>query len=377
MTRKSATARSHASSSRLVSGAATAAGTRRFAERFEIAFAPDFYRQARSGLCLSSIGMGTYLGECDDAEDQRYVDVLTAGVSSGLNVLDTAINYRCQRSERAVGRAIRKIFDSNIAKRDEIVVCTKGGYVPLEGSPPESRSDYEAYLEREYFSASVMSKTDVVAGGHCVTLRFLSDQIERSRSNLGVEHIDVFYLHNPEQQLDSLDRDHFMRSITAAFSELESQVEAGHIGAYGCATWNGLRSSPSSKNHLSLSRLFEIASQVGGKSHHFRFVQLPVNLAMTEAVRATTQDSAGTPMTLLDLATELGISVVASATLMQSQLTRDLPAAVRSLFPDAETDAQRAIAFVRSLPVTTALVGMRSRAHLEDNINAGTAVIRS
>ena len=321
--------------------------------------------------------MGTYLGECDDEEDRRYVDVLTAGVSSGLNVLDTAINYRCQRSERAVGRALRKIFDSRIARRDEIVVCTKGGYVPLEGSPPESRSDYEAYLEREYFSSSVMSKSDIVAGGHCVTPRFLSDQVERSRANLGVDHIDVFYLHNPEQQLDSLDRARFTRSLTDAFSELESQVDAGHIGAYGCATWNGFRSPPTSKNHLSLSSLVQIANGVGGKSHHFRFVQLPVNLAMTEAVRATTQESGGAPMSLLDAATELGVSVVASATLMQSQLTKDLPAAVRALFPDVETDAQRAIAFVRSLPVSTALVGMRSHAHLEENIGAGTTVIRA
>ena len=378
MTRKSAENRNdNSSSTRRIPGAASASGTRRFADRFAGTFAPDFYRAAPAGLSLSSIGMGTYLGECDDGEDQRYVDVLTAGVSSGLNVLDTAINYRCQRSERAVGRALRKIFDEHIAQRDEIVVCTKGGYVPLEESPPESRSDYDAYLDREYFSASVMSKDDIVAGGHCITPRFLADQIERSRNNLGVESIDVFYLHNPEQQLDSLDRDRFTSSITDAFTQLESQARAGHIGAYGCATWNGFRASPAARNHLSLSHLLQIATKVGGKSHHFRFVQLPVNLAMTEAIRSTTQDSHGTPMSLVDLATQLGVSVIASATLMQAQLARNLPGAVHALFPDLETDAQRAIAFVRSLPVTTALVGMRSHTHLEENISAGNAVIRA
>jgi aryl-alcohol dehydrogenase-like predicted oxidoreductase len=321
--------------------------------------------------------MGTYLGECDDDEDQRYVDVLTAGVRNGLNVLDTAINYRCQRSERAVGRALRKIFDAGIAQRDELIVCTKGGYVPLEDSPPESRTDYDAYLEREYFTPSVMSKDEVVAGGHCVTPRFLADQIERSRRNLGVDRIDVFYLHNPEQQLDTLDSARFRSRMTNAFSELESQVDAGHITAYGCATWNGFRAPSASRNHLSLAQLVEIAKEVGGKSHHFRFAQLPVNLAMTEAVRATTQDSKGAMLPFVDLAAQLGISVVASATLMQSQLAQNLPETVRSLFPDLDTDAQRAIAFVRSLPVTTALVGMRSRSHLEENIGAGSAVIRA
>jgi aryl-alcohol dehydrogenase-like predicted oxidoreductase len=360
-----------------ISGRATVRGTTRFSARFETAFAKDFYRHTAEGLTLSSIGMGTYLGECDDEEDNRYVDVLTAGVSAGLNVLDTAINYRCQRSERAVGRSLRNILDRGIAKRDEILVCTKGGYVPLEGAPPESRSEYDAYLDREYFAQSVMTKNDVIAGGHCVRPRFLADQIERSRKNLGVDHIDVFYLHNPEQQLDSLDRDKFMTTMSEAFSELESQVKAGHIGAYGCATWNGFRAPSNSRNHLSLAALVQTARKVGGDSHHFRFVQLPVNLAMIEAVRSATQDSYGTPISLVDLAAQLGVSVVASATLMQSQLAHNLPDPVKALFPDLETDAQRAIAFVRSLPVTSALVGMRSIAHLEENIGAGTAVIRA
>jgi aryl-alcohol dehydrogenase-like predicted oxidoreductase len=362
---------------RSISGSATSAGTQRFAARFADRFAPDFYRPTSSGLTVSSIGMGTYLGECDDEEDARYVRILADGVAQGLNVLDTAINYRCQRSERAVGRSLREIIDSGSAKRDELVVCTKGGYVPLEGAPPDSRDEYDAYLEREYFSASIMAKGDLVAGGHCMRPGFLSDQIARSRKNLGVDRIDVFYLHNPEQQLDSLDRNTFATLMQAAFAELETQVAAGHIGVYGCATWNGFRVPPAARNHLSLPDLIEIAKKAGGKSHHFRFVQVPVNLAMTEAVRSPNQTSNGSSFSLLDLARQIDISVVASASLMQAQLTHNLPPGVQSLFPDLATDAQRAIAFVRSLPVAAALVGMRSPAHLEENIAAGSAVIRA
>lgn len=362
---------------RTIPGGATPAGTKRYAARFAAAFAPDFYRPTSSDLTVSSIGMGTYLGECDDGEDARYVKVLAAGAAQGLNVLDTAINYRCQRSERAVGRSIREIIDGGTAKRDELVICTKGGYVPLEGSPPESRDEYEAYLEKEYFSPSIMSRNDLVAGGHCMRAGFLSDQIERSRKNLGVDHIDVFYLHNPEQQLDSIDRTAFATLMSNAFAELEGHVSAGRIGFYGCATWNGFRVPPAAKSHLSLPDLIEIARRVGGESHHFRFVQLPVNLAMTEAVRALTQTVNGSSFSLLDLAGQLDVSVFASASLMQSQLTRNLPPGVQSLFPDLSTDAQRAIAFVRSLPVASALVGMRSPAHLEENIAAGSTVIRA
>ena len=356
----------------LIPGHATADATRVFANRFATSFAPDFYRQAGS-LTISSIGMGTYLGECNDEEDARYIEVLGQGISNGLNLLDTAINYRCQRSERAVGVALRNAIESGAASREEVVVCTKGGYVPLEGAPPESRQQYDAYLQQEYFEPGTILRSDLVAGGHCLTPQFLSNQIHRSRANLGISCIDVFYVHNPEQQLDTVDRARFLAVMGDAFQALESAVSRGYIGAYGCATWSGFRTFAASRNHLSLTELVDVAERVGGKHHHFRVVQLPVNLAMTEAVRSPTQSDNGKNLSLLDLAQELGISVVASAALMQSQLTQNLPVAVRTLFPSFETDAQRAIAFVRSLPVASALVGMRSAGHLSENLMAGSA----
>jgi predicted aldo/keto reductase-like oxidoreductase len=67
----------------------------------------------------------------------------------------------------------------------------------------------------------------------------------------------------------------------------------------------------------------------------------------------------------------LGISVVASAPLMQGRLATGLPDEVRELFPECSTDAQRALRFATSLPgVASALVGMRHGTHLEENIGA-------
>ena len=43
-------------------------------------------------------------------------------------MIDTAINYRCQRSERAAGHAIRRAIEHGIASRDEIVVCVITGH---------------------------------------------------------------------------------------------------------------------------------------------------------------------------------------------------------------------------------------------------------
>jgi len=318
--------------------------------------------------------MGTYLGECDDAEDQRYERLLAAGIKSGLNFVDTAINYRCQRSERAVGNAIRAVITNGLAARTEVVVCTKAGYVPLEKEPPATRDAYKAYLAAEYFDRGIMSASDIVAGGHCLKPGFLSNQVERSRANLGLDCIDVFYIHNPEQQLDVLSRPEFLQVMREAFAELEECVASGKIGMYGCATWNGLRVFPANRNYLSLEELVSAAVDAGGKDHHFKVVQLPVNLAMTEAVRLPSQHDGTTNHSLLEIAQQFGISVVASAALMQSQLTHDLPPAARALFPGLETDAQRAIAFVRSLPVTSALVGMRTPAHLDENLVSAHAI---
>jgi aryl-alcohol dehydrogenase-like predicted oxidoreductase len=354
----------------LVMGRATPAGTRRFGKRHAEQLPDGFYREL-DGLTVGALGLGTYLGAPDDADDERYVQTAAHALARGVNVLDTAINYRCQRSERAVGAALALALERRVASRDEIAICTKGGYVPLDGTPPATREAYQDYLEREFFERGLMSPEDVVGGGHCLAPRFLTDQVGRSRRNLGLETLDVYYLHNPEQQLDAISRDRFLGRMREAFLLLEDRVKRGHVARYGIATWEGLRAAPGARQHVSLAELVTLAREAGGDDHHFRVVQLPVNLAMTEAVRLANQRlHDGRTVPLLHAAQELGLSVVASASLMQAQLTRDLPAAVVDAFPDARTDAQRALSFLRQLPLAVGLVGMRSAEHLEENLGA-------
>jgi aryl-alcohol dehydrogenase-like predicted oxidoreductase len=265
---------------------------------------------------------------------------------------------------------LREAVASGTVKREEVVVCTKGGYIPLEGAPPATKEGYREFLDTEYFERGVMKPEDVIAGGHCLSPRYLEDQLERSRHNLGLDVIDVYYIHNPEQQLEALARPDVLSAMRDAFASMEAQASRGRIVAYGCATWNGFRVAPEARNHLSLEELVSIAREVGGAQHHFKIVQLPINLGMTEAVRLPTQTFGADRVPLLEAARQLGVSVIASATLMQSQLTRSLPDQVRSAFPGFTTDARRAIAFTQSLPLAATLVGMKSRTHLEENIAA-------
>ena len=304
-----------------LAGCASAQGTLRYAARFQGRAAAGHFREVRGGLVLSSIGIGTYLGEADEETDRAYIRAVVAAVEGGINVVDSAINYRLQRSERSVGAALKQLAAKGFS-RDEIVLCTKAGFLTPDGDMPD---DANEYFSREYLEPGIFRPEDIAAGCHCMTPRYLADQLDRSRRNLGVECVDVFYLHNPETQLSDVPPDDFRRRILEAFKFLESAVAAGKIGAYGMATWNAFREEPKSAGYLSLASIEEIAREAGGENHHFRFVQLPLNLAMPEALLRPNQIVAGKTMAMVQAARALGITLVSSAALLQGQLTKNLP----------------------------------------------------
>jgi aryl-alcohol dehydrogenase-like predicted oxidoreductase len=253
-------------------------------------------------------------------------------------------------------------------------VCTKGGYVALDGEPPSSRAAYEQWLEVELFATGLVTREELVRGGHAITPRYLAYQLARSRANLGLQTIDLYYVHNPEEQLLAVDRATFRQRLRAAFALLEERADAGEIAGYGCATWAGFRVPPENKQHLALAELIALARDVGGTTHHFRAVQLPVSLAMPEAARLPTQPLGRKLVPLLEAADALGVGVVASAPMMHGRLTAGLPSEVHELFPACTTDAQRALRFASSLPgVNVVLAGMRRGEHLAENLDAWRA----
>ncbi len=345
-----------------MSVSATPHGTAQYAKRFAGRAADGHFREAH-GLVLSSLGIGTYLGQPDDKTDQSYAASVAAAVESGINVIDAAINYRFQRSERSIGAAIKYLAKQGIA-REEFVLCTKGGYLTPDGAMP---SDPTEYFYREYIQPGIFSPNDLVGGSHCMTPRFLENQLERSLRNLGVECIDLYYLHNPESQLSEVSRPDFLERVRDAFIFLESAAASGKIQFYGMATWNGFRQEARARDAMQLPELVTLAHDIAGDKHRFRFVQLPFNLAMTEALTLGNQSIGGRDKTVMEAASELDITLVASASLLQGQVARNLPAFVAEAL-GLEDDAQRSLQFVRSSPgITTALVGMSHVEHVREN----------
>ena len=346
--------------------AASPDGTRRFRERHVDLLPAAHFRTGLEALTIASLGLGTYLGEPDDATDAAYAETLAAALRLGTNLVDTAANYRAQRSERVIGRTLAALVAAGELGRDEVVVCTKGGYLPFDGSYP---ADPRRWLHDTYVASGLLAPDEITGGGHSLAPGYLRHQIGQSRRNLQVDTIDLFYLHDPESQLATVAKSEVMARIGRAFRVLEEAVDAGAIAAYGLATWNGFRVAPTAREYLALADLVALAEREVGPDHHFRAVQLPCNLAMTEAVTARHQPVGTHVGSLVEAADHHGIMVVASASLLQGKLAGPLPAILAKAMAGCTTDPQRALQFVRSSPgVTSALVGMRRRAHVDENL---------
>jgi aryl-alcohol dehydrogenase-like predicted oxidoreductase len=345
-----------------MSASATSSGTTRYADKFAERAASGHFREAQ-GLVVSSLGIGTYLGQPDDKTDQGYTSSVITAVESGINVIDAAINYRFQRSERSIGAALKELVSRGFS-RDELVLCTKAGFLTPDATMPSDPNDY---FYREYIQPRIVRPDDIVAGGHCMTPRFLEDQLGRSLNNLGVACIDVYYLHNPETQLGEISRPDFLERVRDAFIFLESAAAEGKIQFYGMATWSGFRQDAKARDTMSLADIAQIAQDIAGDQHRFRFVQLPFNLGMTEGLTLGNQTVAGKTRTAMEAAHDLGITLIASASLLHGQVTRNLPTFVAQAL-GLESDAERALQFARSSPgITTALVGMSKVEHVTAN----------
>ncbi len=282
-------------------------------------------------------------------------------------MLDTAINYRLQRSERCLGRTLARLVEQGGVARDEVFVATKIGYLApdAEGGVPPAQ-----WVQRELIDSGVLDPADIVDGSHSMSSSYLVDQFRRSRENLGLERLDLLYLHNaPDAQIPSIGPTEFEARLRTAFGVLERFRSEGHLTAYGLATWDCLRQPPAAPEHFDLERAVQIASEVGGEGHGFRFVQFPFNLAMPEAAVARTQRVEGERLTLFEAAQRLGLGCFTSVPLMQGQLARNGPRRT------GLTPGQTALQFARSAPGTLGpLVGQKRVEHLSENLEVANHV---
>ncbi len=269
-----------------------------------------------TGLTTSRIGFGGYrisLG----VEDHR--NALEKAIQEGCNLIDTSTNYADGQSERLVGSVVKDLITTCVISREEIIIMSKIGYVQGKNlSRAEAREQAgKAFPEMVKYGEGIW---------HCLHPEFLEEQLTLSLDRLGLATLDICLLHNPEYflsdaknrnqsinaiQLEDL-RQEFYRRLKQAFLYFESQVTAGRIHYYGVSS-NTCTAKPGNPEATSLSRMLEAAhgaaQQAGQTEHHFRVLQLPMNIFEAGAL-LTHNTGKDHSQTVLSLAREKEIAIV-------------------------------------------------------------------
>ncbi|MGY5148173.1 MAG: aldo/keto reductase [Candidatus Nitrosopumilus sp. bin_7KS] len=344
----------------MISGSASVEGTQKFAKNSGV---NEGNFKKFENLFLSNVGIGTYLGDPDAQTDQLVTDAVKQSILLGVNVIDTAINYRSQKAERSVGKAISELIKDGKITRDEIFISSKNGYVTNDA---DVQLGFWEYVKEEYSQKGVIQEGDVTSGYHCMTIPYLSDQLDRSLKNLDIECLDLIYLHNAvEGQIKDVSKEKFLENLKLVFELYEQKRKEGKIKFYGMATWECFRVSSDNPQYLSLEDTVNLAKQVGGENHGFRFIQLPYNMSYDQALLAKNQTLDNEHVSILEYAVRLGIGVFTSVPFMQGRL---LTPGVMPEFNEMKPSL-RALQFIRSTPgVLAPLVGQKSEAHVLENL---------
>ena len=349
-----------------LNGFATPAGTKKYVEYAIQKGKPSSHFRIFNDLYLSSIGMGTYLGQLSLEDDNDIENAAYESIKSGaINVIDTAINYRAMKSEKSIGRALLRLIKDRVIARDQVFICTKNGYITNDGDYP--RVDVTEYMQKMFISTEIIKPNDISSGYNVLNPNYIARCIDKSLVNMHLSCIDLVYIHNAfESWYEDISREEFMHMLSKVFEVYEEYRSRNKIKHYGMATWTCFRVHPNNREYLSLEETVKVAEKVGGKQHGFRFIQLPYNLMYSEAILMKNQDVGSIKnLTILEAAERLNIGVFTSIPLFQSRL-------LNAKIPDyagLTGQVEKLIQVIRSTPsVISPLIGQKNPQHVQQNI---------
>ena len=351
---------------KLLNGFATSSGTKKYLDYAIQKGKPSGHFRNFDGLYLSSIGMGTYLGQLAVEDDNDIENAVYDSIKSGaINVIDTAINYRAMKSEKNIGQALLRLINDGIISRDEVFICTKNGYITNDGEYP--RVDVMEYMQKMFISTGVIKPNDISSGYNVLNPNYIARCIDKSLINMHLNCIDLMYIHNAfESWYEDINREEFMQMLSKVFEVYEKYRSSNKIKYYGMATWTCFRVHQNNREYLSLEETVKVAEKVGGKNHGFRFIQLPYNLVYSEAALLENQDVGSIKnLTILEAAERLNIGVFTSIPLFQSRL---LDANIPD-YAGLTDQVEKLIQIIRSTPsIIAPLIGQKKPQHVQQNI---------
>jgi aryl-alcohol dehydrogenase-like predicted oxidoreductase len=347
---------------------ATAEATTAYATR------QNRHADAYSDLCgvkVSRLGAGSFTPEpyWEAAYDFSYQPAIEAAIMNGCNHIDTAVSYRFRQSEREIGQAIAALIAAGEVQREELFIASKAGFLPLDY--PFPKNPYK-WIETEVIAPGLATAEEIITDQHCMSPAYLRKSLSWSLENLGLEALDLLYLHNPEMQLGHIDRRCFLDRVWGAFEAFEQMADEGLIGAYGVAGWNAFMVEEGHMEYVCLHDLVQIAREIGGENHHFKAIQLPHNLAKPHACAYTNQPlSDGLYYTPIQAAQALNLAVMTSSSLLRMNLFKRpfSPKAAALLGGGFENAVQYALQYAASTPgVSSALFSTQDVAHMIEDL---------
>ena len=331
---------------------------------------PQSHFRIFDNLNLSSLGMGTYLGDATDYEDEAIENATYESIKSGaINVIDTAINYRAMKSEKSIGRALSRLIKDRVISRDQVFISTKNGYITNDG-------DFQSigmmeYMQKMYITPGLISQNDISSSYNVLNPTYIERCIDRSLYNMKLSTIDLVYVHNPfESWYQDVTREKFMEMLRKVFQVYEKYRSRNKIRYYGMATWTCFRVPNDSNEYLSLEEVVKLAESVNdgdSNNHGFRFIQLPYNLAYSEPLLLKNQNVGNEKnLSILEAASRLKIGVFTSIPLFQGRLLR---ANIPSYDENLTDPVAKLVQVIRSTPTVIApLIGQKKPEHVEQNL---------
>jgi aryl-alcohol dehydrogenase-like predicted oxidoreductase len=350
----------------ILEGYATPDGTRKYTDYAISQGKPRNHFKSFDNLNLSSLGMGTYLGQLSEEDDQAVENAVYQSVRSGaINVIDTAINYRAMKSEKSIGKGLLRLVNDSVISRDQVFVSTKNGYITNDGDYPNI--DVMEYMHRMYIQSEVITADDISSGYNVIKPSYLAKCIDKSLTNMHLSTIDLVYIHNAfESWYQDISREQFMEMLTKAFEMYEKYRSEKKIRYYGMATWTCFRVPSESPEYLSLEQAVKCAESAGGKHHGFKFIQLPYNLAYSEALLLRNQSVRSEEnLTILQAAAKLNIGIFTSIPFFQGRLlSSHIPN-----YGNVTDPVAKLLQIIRSSPsVIAPLIGQKKSEHVEENL---------
>jgi aryl-alcohol dehydrogenase-like predicted oxidoreductase len=287
-------------------------------------------------------GLGQMIHANDDQKIEKYYRVAKVALDSGIRVYDTAPNYAQGMSETIFGRALKAC--QNSVDRNDLTIIVKGGYpanlnalTPYEMTPDD---DGVAQIAHHV---------------HCMNPNFLRAEFSKSIERLGINHADVYLLHNPEEQLDAFGKDIFHKRLMAAFKVASDLRRTGKVNHIGIACSQDIFDIGAA-DFLDL-----VAATANDAGITLDVVQIPFSLSCTDALWP--KDGS---LPFLNHAEALNITVMTSASLGKMFLPLKTISTLGKAY-GLKSIAQVALEFARTAPaVGCAFFGSNSETHIRE-----------